>query len=530
MTRSKTKAASSLLTRSSSVTQTRPRATAATKKVRGKRRRAKITSDQGGAKRQKFATTSYMPFSPSSSVKSKCCSLASMPIFNQQGESIGIDTQCYSLKDIMKHLQLSYKNIAKRLREKGHVQLNDHLATVCVKKILCGLGVEFEALTACQVPHLKELANLYSNSTQKPDVALYTNGKKKVVVTIEVQSSPIMKETECKTVLGATDLLRMLRCSQPSLRELSSFCFPNAQSVQCIIEVRVVWQNLVVEFHITRFKTIIDGVERLKEVFKNQCETLPDIPDHPRRDMLMPLADEDYSFFEGHGFSQLPSPTHIIVENKQSVVKVLHCQSEVLNIRDVIHIFGESPPKCSVQLQRFLSSTSEHLFCYTYPYLPHPKLNFEEAKKCLAEFLQLSALALEELHGMGICHNDVRLDNICFNREFKPVLIDFDKSTAMKGHFYRQVFTGSTSCMYLWDATRGWCGNKTDFMQLGWVTAWVLNPTQDYHRRDFLTQPLCITSNAFISKLILEGQFDKTLISNLPKDTLTVKAVLQGRN
>ncbi len=36
-------------------------------------------------------------------------------------------------------------------------------------------------------------------------------------------------------------------------------------------------------------------------------------------------------------------------------------------------------------------------------------------------------VALDELHAIGLLHNDVRLPNICFNEQFEPALVDIDR-------------------------------------------------------------------------------------------------------
>lgn len=40
--------------------------------------------------------------------------------------------------------------------------------------------------------------------------------------------------------------------------------------------------------------------------------------------------------------------------------------------------------------------------------------------------------ALEQIHNAGICHNDVRIDNIVVNQENEIAIIDFDRATFPK--------------------------------------------------------------------------------------------------
>lgn len=76
-------------------------------------------------------------------------------------------------------------------------------------------------------------------------------------------------------------------------------------------------------------------------------------------------------------------------------------------------------------------------------------------------------------------------------------------------------------------------GKKTDFSQLGWVAAWVLEDSaEDYHKRKLAKQPESIQQNGFIASLITEGVFKEALIKNLPRTCTseTVQSVLQARS
>ena len=75
--------------------------------------------------------------------------------------------------------------------------------------------------------------------------------------------------------------------------------------------------------------------------------------------------------------------------------------------------------------------------------------------------------ALIELHECGLAHNDVRQPNVCFDDEYEPVLIDLDRCSKSG----KISSTYGASCMYPFADT----GHKFDYMQLGWLVAWVLD-------------------------------------------------------
>lgn len=58
-----------------------------------------------------------------------------------------------------------------------------------------------------------------------------------------------------------------------------------------------------------------------------------------------------------------------------------------------------------------------------------PPLLRNQVKQVIVEFVVKVVHAIDELHGMGIAHLDLRLENICVDElAFAPILIDLDQS------------------------------------------------------------------------------------------------------
>ena len=459
----------------------------------------------------------------SSSATSKCLDLRNQKFFrlclDEEGEEdLGIDTPKYTLEQVAKHLKVKIPLFPN----------SDQVATKCVEKVCSQLELLVEIRTARAIPNLSRLANLFSSSRHQPDVVVYTPNMKKLVVVIEVQSSP-MSETEAKTILGAIDALRMLRYSDPSQSEISVFCFPKLKVQQCIIKIQVKWNNYRFNTHIWRYRSIKDGISALKLVLREQYH-LPDIPKNLDDRSLMPLTLAECKYFGGSTI-QLKSSTHLVVTNKVKVFKVLYAAAEFLKIEQAVKIFTQTKPKFSTSLEVVDMLNVE--FCYSYNYLPYGHLRRDEARLCLNDFLERMEKTLNELHNMGMSHNDIRLENVCFDSDFNPILIDFDMSSKTEGIQHENVMMSRQGCMYssfnypylLRD------GMKTDFSQLGWLAAWVLDesaPAKDYHNREWVNQPECIKQYRFIDSLITKGVFEKELIKDLPHN-LTVPSVLKAR-
>ncbi len=160
--------------------------------------------------------------------------------------------------------------------------------------------------------------------------------------------------------------------------------------------------------------------------------------------------------------------------------------------------------------------------------MPHACLVWKEAKCCLRELVLGIYGALFEIHQLEFKHNDLRLDNICFTKDYMPVLIDFDRSTDLLEMIYFDV--DDRSCMYNLEEPPFNPNGNTDFLQLGWLTAWVLDSEpSNYHDRKWGTQREIVTTNKFIQELILQGKFHKALLNLLPEDTRTLRSVLEGR-
>ena len=60
---------------------------------------------------------------------------------------------------------------------------------------------------------------------------------------------------------------------------------------------------------------------------------------------------------------------------------------------------------------------------YKYKKVKYSSLNCANARKCLKELLGSVKKAMDELHRMDLCHNDIRIPNtICFDQHYNAVL------------------------------------------------------------------------------------------------------------
>ncbi len=498
-------------------------------------------------------STALPLLSPSSSMVSQVNSVSTMELFRKDNltEDRGVDTPVYDLEDIASHLGVDYESIkADRLKNNKTTGTSDYIASTCVSTHLKNISVE--AIPSVDIPSdetnrgikfINHLPHVYASATQRPDVIVLSGNK--VITFIEVQSSPML-HTERKAILVAKDFLRSLRNADPSITTISVFCFPNCSIKQCIIEIRLRWENLHIYTHLERFCDIRTGLDRLTAVIVDQLNN----PSLGEPDVnLMTMSDTDLGTF-GQGYRQMVSSTHVVVTNEKKVVKVLYCSKEQNNILKLLR--KNIPGVLSMEeYQIRVDYRGQKPFCYSYPFLPHSPMTCEEAKQCLGDLLARVAKILQELRRMHCSHNDIRLENICFNQHFQPCLIDFDRCTSVdkaSGDDYYFGRLSQLSCMY--DITNPPSpdeilfqeGASTDFMQLGWMAAWLLENKGEYHNRRWdieekerenkMTRdpvPENVKKNKFIFELIVKKKFDSNLLTCLPKDEATVEDVIKAR-
>ena len=76
---------------------------------------------------------------------------------------------------------------------------------------------------------------------------------------------------------------------------------------------------------------------------------------------------------------------------------------------------------------------------FRYKKVKHDPLSYQDAEKYLYELLQELFKVCGVLSSKGIQHSDVRVPNICFNKQYEPVLIDFDDANICKSAVHPQA-------------------------------------------------------------------------------------------
>lgn len=135
---------------------------------------------------------------------------------------------------------------------------------------------------------------------------------------------------------------------------------------------------------------------------------------------------------------------------------------------------------CLVTNFWFISSTSTPK--YSYHKVPYGPLTEELARKCLRTLSQKMHVALKELHDYGIyTYNDFHLPNVCFNSAYDVVMERCESKT------WSLLANKLGELSYMYTKPETLTGDFTakvlDYIELGWILAWVLNDEADDYRK-----------------------------------------------
>ena len=123
--------------------------------------------------------------------------------------------------------------------------------------------------------------------------------------------------------------------------------------------------------------------------------------------------------------------------------------------------------------------------------------------------------AIKDLHLAGWAHQDIRLPNICFDDSFEPIFIDLDR--CRRNNKYIGV-----GCMY----NKQYNSFRQDWLQLGLLVSWVINPGNNYHSDERLTQEF----DSFVGALILKGRCEDSKFEQWKNNRgETVQSVISSR-
>ena len=173
--------------------------------------------------------TAYTAFTKHASSRnlSRAESIVDLPYFEESIDSEKRrreDLQFYSLKDIVHLVNLNPKSLEARLQGQSK-QINDKFAGEFKRAVCSTVDPNFYVEVNVEIELLKQLPALSASSKERHDIVVYADGSKRnVLLTVEVRSSPMLW-TERKAILGAANMVCLLRNTSDSVQKFTSFAF-----------------------------------------------------------------------------------------------------------------------------------------------------------------------------------------------------------------------------------------------------------------------------------------------------------------
>ena len=239
-----------------------------------------------------------------------------------------------------------------------------------------------------------------------------------------------MEFTIYKSIIGAANVIRLLKCSDKYFNSFTSFALPSIQSASVIVKATVVWNNLQFWVSLTCYEEIEEGLKAINDIYTQQASNLPDLPTNVSR-TLIEVEALDLSFLEIHvpNCKPIPSVRHIMFQStselaEENIYKILYDPEEIC----LFTVTSNVCPSPTRFIYRQLAEDNPYVI-YSYEKVPYGPLSINEVSECLKNLLLSIKEALDELHSCSLRHNDLRLPNVCFNSEYKAILIDLDACT-----------------------------------------------------------------------------------------------------
>lgn len=249
----------------------------------------------------------------------------------------------YSLKDVGSAVDVDVDTLINELKDQGTERLSEKVAEKCIAAICESVDPNAVVVMDSEIAGVRELPYWCVKSIQRPDVIVYTdNTKKKVAVTVEIRSSPMLW-TERKAIFGVTTMLRLLRCSDIEVNSFVTFAFPNLEN-QCIIRIEVKWVGFTFETMIKRFEHVTSALAEFRAVIAEQAKSLPALPTTIPRFAIKLSKRECNEICQSPGtvYEQLASSNHVMVKSGSFIFKLIYSPLECQNYLRYIHML---PPK-----------------------------------------------------------------------------------------------------------------------------------------------------------------------------------------
>ena len=399
-----------------------------------------------------------------------------------------IKVEKYSLNDLCNECGVAVVN--------GKSEMS---CTKVVEKLLGG-GVECRTDEEIPLDNFKHIPVSVYSAWQKPDVAISYGGL--LVIIVEVHSctkSSSFANTIRKLILGLVDVIRYYSNYDQTVTSYKGLMVPKLSVETCVVEVTVEFRQLMFEYSLQEIRKD-DFRQTLECVYKENWEKIKDIKLYHIEDFKYFIVLCTDVMKKSYGeCRQVSTKESIMFQAGEYYYKVPYCRRDFQNLATYSLMSSANPAK----FKNFIKMENiPNTPIFKYPAVWYDPLTPREAGWCLGELVPQIKEALDDLHDSGLHHCDIRLENICFERDFSLTFVDLDRCTLSSLLDDSQFYTDS--CMYDLSLLRK---RRIDWRQLACLILWVVTGKEEigYHQQKLEGLDHPITSNCFFKSLWTDG-------------------------
>lgn len=348
---------------------------------------------------------------------------------------------------------------------------------------------------------------LSTSQCKLPDLYIHHKFKNNILLQIEVNSSQSSngRSSIRKLIFGIIDQLITLRNLDSDINSCSGFYFPRPHEMGHVVKVTVTWSDKELKFiacpnymHHDK-EDWLNIRESIQSTLNEEELKLRKVMGRNPSHLQLPLTKSYICSTFGPAAKQIGSGTSVVILNHETekVYKYPLGLSENLML---YNLMSKKIPRCALPIKK--SAGNESFFEYDMYARP---VSRETAREYLSTFIESVHEAIEHFHLNGYAHLDVRLENICYDRDGNAILIDFDRAKPVAEQASFMIEEYGESVMYEC-YVETWTACELDWHQFG-LMIYYIQSTNDYnyHTTDpTVADPTGV--HPFVAKLILEGK------------------------
>ena len=202
------------------------------------------------------------------------------------------------------------------------------------------------------------------------------------------------------------------------------------QTNECVVEITLQWLNKELSFHEHRkvLRNKEDVEKAVREAYRHNLKYFEeDYPQLPTN-FSYPLSTD---YLNKHSLNQIESGDSVVLANyiKKEVYKHPMSKAEFYKMKVIMLEYkGRKVSRIALPLHTERFDGSVEYFVFN---MYGPPLMKEQIKANKSAFVHEVIAAVQELHDLGLAHLDIRIENICVNKDFL-VLIDLERSEKIK--------------------------------------------------------------------------------------------------